>query len=82
MNLDGVSPQGEHHSRRRPVTQESAPLFHPRHGVGTIAVHPLCCFGMLVEDSADLLELAGMRVVVERWDEHELVRQDATHRSR
>ena len=44
-----------------------------------VLVHPLRCFGMLVEDPADLLDLARMDVVVERGDESELLRHDATH---
>jgi len=47
-----------------------------------IVVHPFRCFGMLVEDSAHRLQLARMHVGVERRDEHELVRQYATHRRR
>ena len=43
-------------------------------------MHPLCRFGVLVEDSADPFKLTRMDVVVERWDEYELVRLDPTHR--
>jgi hypothetical protein len=45
-----------------------------------IAAYPLRGLGMLVEDSADLMELTRMHVTVEGWNEHELVWQDAAHR--
>jgi hypothetical protein len=45
-----------------------------------IVVHPFRCFRMLVEDSAHLSQFARMHVGVDRGDEHELVRQNATHR--
>src|SRR5262249_37968649 len=44
-----------------------------------ILMHPLRCCGVRVEDPADRFELARMGVVVERGDESELLRHDASH---
>src|SRR4051812_46677160 len=45
-----------------------------------ILVHPLRCLGMLVEESADRFDFTRMDVIVERGDESELLRLNATHR--